>query len=55
MGAIIASLGTLLLVFAFCSTLYSFGWHSIWHWKQITPVYNAPTFQKAYSLPLKSF
>lgn len=53
LGAIIASLGTLLLVFAFCSTLYSFGWHSIWHWKQITPVYNAPTFQKALFIGIK--
>lgn len=55
LGAIIASLGTLLLVFAFCSALYSFGWHSIWHWKQITPVYNAPTFQKALFIAIKVF
>lgn len=53
LGAIIASLGTLLLVFAFCSALYSFGWHSIWHWKQITPVYNAPTFQKGLFITIK--
>lgn len=54
LGAIIASLGTLLLVFAFCSALYSFGWHSIWHWKQITPVYNAPNFQKALFIGIKA-
>ena len=54
LGAIIATLGTLLLVFAFCSALYSFGWHFIWHWKQITPVYNAPTFQKVLFIGIKA-
>lgn len=52
-GAIIASIGVLLLVFAFSSALYSFDWHSIWTWQALDLSFNAPTWQKALFIILK--
>ncbi|MGL5957631.1 MAG: hypothetical protein ACRCZZ_03400, partial [Phocaeicola sp.] len=52
-GAIIASIGVLLLIFAFSSALYSFGWHSIWTWQALELSFNAPTWQKALFIILK--
>ncbi|MGY0187297.1 hypothetical protein, partial [Lactococcus petauri] len=54
LGAIIASIGTGLLIWAFVSALYSFGFHSIWEWQAATPEKNAPGVQQALAILLKS-
>lgn len=53
LGAIIASIGTGLLIWAVVSVLYSFGFHSIWEWKAATPAKDAPTLQQAFSVIFK--
>lgn len=54
LGAIIATIGTGILIWAFISVLYSFGLHSIWEWKAATPHKNAPGVQQALAIALKS-
>lgn len=54
LGALIATIGTGLLIWAFVSALYSFGFHSIWEWKAATPEKNAPSVQQALAILLKS-
>lgn len=54
LGAIIASIGTGLLIWAFVSALYSFGFHGIWEWQAATPEKNAPGVQQALAVGLKS-
>lgn len=54
LGALIASIGTGLLIWAFVSALYSFGFHSIWEWQAATPEKNAPGVQQALAILLKS-
>lgn len=54
LGALIASIGTGLLIWAFVSALYSFGFHSIWEWKAATPEKNASSVQQALAILLKS-
>lgn len=53
LGALIATIGTGLLIWAFASALYSLGWHSIWQWQAATPAQNAPTLQQALSVIFK--
>ena len=53
LGALIATIGTGLLIWAFVSALYSFGFHSIWEWQAATPAQDAPTLQQAFSVIFK--
>lgn len=54
LGALIATIGTGLLIWAFVSALYSFGWQSIWQWQAATPDKNAHAVQQALAIGLKS-
>lgn len=53
LGAIIASIGTGLLIWAFASSLYSLGVLSIWEWKAATPAKDAPNLQQGLALIFK--
>lgn len=51
LGAFVASLGVLILIFAFFTTLYSFGWHHIWAGFKLS--FHAPTWEKGLTLAVK--
>lgn len=53
LGAIITSIGTGLLIWAFASSLYGLGVHNIWEWKAATPAKDAPNLQQGLAIIFK--